>query len=196
MVHCRCHPVEASIVTCNRCACIFLLLNSPLCRAGSVISELDECCPQHSQLLQLVKTAGGFSSPRMKRILSLLLVLAVPAEPLPSIVSMVSVSESVCLSIIRVSCLIIVYQSTLHLFCFQEGAYVYIIYPSPPRKKIPSFLIELNHSVQTVFLFHFRMFFFFSVFHLSPFPSRFFPSAANIGPMSEQIHDSVETRGS
>ncbi len=27
-------------------------------RRGSVVSELDECCPQHSTLLELVKLAG------------------------------------------------------------------------------------------------------------------------------------------
>ncbi len=27
-------------------------------REGSVVSELDDCCPQHSTLLELVKTAG------------------------------------------------------------------------------------------------------------------------------------------
>ena len=30
-------------------------------RSGSVISEIDMCCPQHSYLIELFKTAGPWS---------------------------------------------------------------------------------------------------------------------------------------
>lgn len=38
------------------------VMSSVYDRAGTVISEIDECCPQHSQLLELVKTAGMFDT--------------------------------------------------------------------------------------------------------------------------------------
>lgn len=31
-------------------------------RAGSVISEIDECCPQHSEVVELVKLAGLYGT--------------------------------------------------------------------------------------------------------------------------------------
>ena len=31
-------------------------------RMGSVISEIDECCPQHSELIELVKLAGLYDT--------------------------------------------------------------------------------------------------------------------------------------
>ena len=34
------------------------VMSSVYAREGSVVSELDECCPQHSEILSLVKVAG------------------------------------------------------------------------------------------------------------------------------------------
>lgn len=38
------------------------VMSSVYDRAGSVISEIDECCPQHSQLLELAKMSGMFDT--------------------------------------------------------------------------------------------------------------------------------------
>ncbi len=37
------------------------VMSSVYRRAGSVISELDECCPEHSDLIELVKLAGLYN---------------------------------------------------------------------------------------------------------------------------------------
>jgi len=38
------------------------VMSSVYARAGSVVSEMDECCPQHSELLELVKLSGLFGT--------------------------------------------------------------------------------------------------------------------------------------
>jgi hypothetical protein len=37
------------------------VMSSVYKRAGSVVSEIDECCPEHSDLVELVKLSGLFN---------------------------------------------------------------------------------------------------------------------------------------
>ncbi len=36
-------------------------MSSVYARAGSVVSEIDECCPEHSDLLELLKLSGLYN---------------------------------------------------------------------------------------------------------------------------------------
>ena len=52
---------ESRILTLVNLTSRFQVMSSVYARAGSVVSEIDECCPEHSDLLELIKLSGLYN---------------------------------------------------------------------------------------------------------------------------------------